>query len=59
MEMQGLLWCDNDIYSVEFCNAEHLRTYTEPQGRLPSHKQMQNVNDDSVVMMTFWQQWSK
>jgi hypothetical protein len=58
MEMEGLLRCGNDIYSAEFRNAEHLRTYTEPRGRLPSHKQMQNVNDDGVKM-TFWQQCSK
>jgi hypothetical protein len=59
MEMEELLWCGNDIQFAEFHKAEHLRTCTERWGRpVPSHKQMQNVNNDGVEMM-FWQQCTK
>jgi hypothetical protein len=58
MEMVGLLWWNtgNDIHFAEFHTAKRLRMYTELCGRkVPSHKLMQNMNNDSMEMMMIWQ----
>jgi hypothetical protein len=61
VEMVGLLWwnANNDVHFAEFHIMKYLNVYIELWGRMvPSHKQMQNVNN-SVVMKMFWQQSSE